>query len=190
MDHAEQQLIGNLAERIRAAQPVAKDPQAAEAVQRLIGTQPDALYVLTQAVLLQEQALQQAQAQIAELDGQLAQQQAPGNQQGGGFLANLFGKPSQPGNAPAPAGFAGAPGQFGGFGGGAPEQSGGRGRGAGGFLATAASAAVGVAGGQMLFQGLSNAFGGHNSHTTSADSHAGDGGHESSGFDGFDNDSW
>ncbi|WP_069166062.1 DUF2076 family protein [Nocardia altamirensis] len=60
MDHAEQQLIGNLAERIRAAQPVAEDPQATAAVQRLIGSQPDALYVLTQAVLLQEQALHQA----------------------------------------------------------------------------------------------------------------------------------
>ncbi|WP_051180152.1 DUF2076 domain-containing protein [Nocardia concava] len=194
MDHTEQQLIGNLAERIRAAQPVTKDPQAAEAVQRLIASQPDALYVLAQAVILQEQALQQAQAQLAELNGRLAQQQAPADRPGGGFLANLFGKPSQqgPGNAAVPAGaaggFGGAPGQAGGFGGAAPEQSGRRGP--GGFLATAGSAAVGVAGGALLFQGISNAFSGHNTHTASADAHGTNDTHEQSGFGGFDDDSW
>ncbi|GAB0104147.1 hypothetical protein JMUB6875_31210 [Nocardia sp. JMUB6875] len=195
MDHTEQQLIGNLAERIRAAQPVAKDPQAAEAVQRLIASQPDALYVLAQAVILQEQALQQAQAQLAELNGQLAQQHAPADRPGGGFLANLFGKSAQhgPGNGAAPAGaaagFGGAPGQAGGFGGAAPEQSGRRGLG-GGFLATAGSAAVGVAGGALLFQGISNAFGGHNNHTASTDAHGTNDTHEQSGFGGFDDDSW
>ena len=86
MTEQEQQLISGLAERIRNAPPPQVDRDADELIRRTIGARPDSLYILTQTVLIQEMALNQAKAQLE----QLRQQGAP--QQQGSFL--------QPGSYP------------------------------------------------------------------------------------------
>ena len=176
MENQDRELILGLANRLRQAQPVQKDPQAAEVIAHHVGAQPDALYLLVQAVLVQEDALRTAQARIAELQAAPpaaapafgaapapafgaappAAYAAPPAQQQGGFMSRMFG---QNRDQAAPAG--------------APQGGSG-----GGFLKTAAAAAAGVAGGALLFQGLSGAFGGHEA---SAGEHHGDAGH--SGWD-------
>ncbi|WP_267257176.1 DUF2076 domain-containing protein [Coxiella endosymbiont of Ornithodoros maritimus] len=54
MNQNDQQLITQLPERLKKAQPMAKDSEAAELITQVIGSQPDVVYLLTQAVLLQE----------------------------------------------------------------------------------------------------------------------------------------
>ncbi|WP_206796017.1 DUF2076 family protein [Amycolatopsis sp. MtRt-6] len=193
MENQDRELILGLANRLRQAQPVQKDPQAAELIAHHVGSQPDALYLLVQAVLVQEDALRTAQARIAEL------QAAPPAPAFGAAPAPAFGAAPAPafGAAPAPA-FGAAPA-------GAPQpaqQEGGgfmsrmfgqnrdqvapgaapQGGSGGGLLKTAAAAAAGVAGGALLFQGLSGAFGGHEA---SAGEHHG-GGHGDGGQGGWD----
>ena len=169
MENQDRELILGLANRLRQAQPVQKDPQAAQLITQYVGGQPDALYLLVQAVLVQEDALRTAQARIAELQAAPsvpapapafgaapapafgaapAAAPQPVQPQGGGFMSRMFGQNrDQAAPVAAPQGGSG-----------------------GGFLKTAAAAAAGVAGGVLLFQGLSGAFGGHEGH------HA-DGGH-------------
>lgn len=166
MDAADARLITDLAERISAAGPATKDPDAERLILEQIGRQPDSLYVLVQAVLLQEQALRVSQERIAELEREVAARAEPTPRRG--FLDSLFGGPEpeapavrqapapphaqqaapapgypQPG--PAPQGPAlGAPGATGG----------------GSFLRTAAAGALGVAGGVLLASSISNLFAG------------------------------
>src|SRR5438270_13755808 len=78
MTEQERQYIAGLADRIRTAPAPQIDRDADDLIRRTIGARPDALYILTQTVLLQEMALNQAKAQIEDL-----KQQAP---QQGGFL--------------------------------------------------------------------------------------------------------
>src|SRR5207248_691792 len=120
----------DLANRLRRGSPVAKDSQAAVLIAQHIGPQPDALYLLVQAVLMQEDALRTAQARITELEtAAAAPAPAPAQAQGGGFMSGMFGRSRDAAPAEAPPGRSG-----------------------GGFLKTAAAAAAGVAGGALLFQ--------------------------------------
>ncbi|TGD88410.1 DUF2076 domain-containing protein [Mycolicibacterium sp. CH28] len=154
MELTEQQLIMGLAGRIREAQPIVTDPEAADLIQRQIATQPDALYLLSQAVLVQEDALNAAQARIAELTQQLKQrEEPPASAPSGGFMSNLFGRGKAAPQPDAPsfgraAVAAGSP---------LTQRQPTAG---GGFLKTAAAAAAGVAGGALVMQGLSSAFDG------------------------------
>ncbi len=165
MDAADARLITDLADRIRAAGPPAKDPDAERLIFEQIGRIPDSLYVLVQAVLLQEQALRDSQDRIAELEHELESRAEPAPRRG--FLDSLFGggEPETP--APsrgaayaqqAPPGAA-APAQphpvASGPVLGAPAASGG-----GSFLRTAAAGALGVAGGVLLASSISNLFAG------------------------------
>src|SRR5580658_7375123 len=84
MTEQEQQLISGLGERIKNSPAPQIDRDAYDLILHTIGTRPDALYVLTQTVLLQEMALNHAKAQIDELQRQ--PQQAgflPGSNPGG-----------------------------------------------------------------------------------------------------------
>ena len=155
MENQDRELILGLANRLRQAQPVAKDPQAAQLIAQHVGAQPDAVYLLVQAVLVQEDALRTAQARIAELQASPPAAAAPAyapaapHPKGGGFMSRVFGQnrdQAVPAEAP-------------------------QGRSGGGFLKTAAAAEAGVAGGALLFQGLNGACGGH-------EAHHGEGGHE------------
>jgi hypothetical protein len=155
MDHQDRQAIEQLFGKIAQveSQSTSPDAQAAEFIRSQTARQPNAPYYMAQTIVVQEQALNAAQARIAELEHQLSSRPAGG----GGFLSSLFGG-GQPQHRPQPyqpQHTQGMPPHMApGMGGMAP------GRGGGGFLAGAAQTAMGVAGGVVLGNMLAGAFGG------------------------------
>lgn len=165
MTPEERQLLTGLADRIKNAPAQQKDDEAAALIRDLVQVRPDTSYILAQTALMQDFALRSAQAQIADLQRQLADaRQAPASG-GGSFLGGLFGGASSsvpaagnPGNpwvrpqtaytqpAYAQPVYAAPVLQ--------PSQT-------SGFLQSAAQTAVGVAGGMLLFQGMESLFSGH-----------------------------
>jgi hypothetical protein len=154
MTEQEQQLIAGLAERIRNAPAPQIDRDADDLIRRTIGSRTDALYILTQTVLIQEMALNQTKAQMEDLKQQLASQQAP---QQGGFLrqpqpggwgeesrvqqpsggyqnSSYYQQPPPPPPPPSGGGFSG-------------------------FLHNAATTAAGVIAGEIAFDSLASLFG-------------------------------
>src|SRR6201984_2264106 len=102
MTPEEQNLIENLFDRLRQADVNPKDFEAEQLIRAKTAALPSAPYLLTQAVIVQEHALTNAQARIAELENHLAaaSQNAPAGG-GGSFLSGvsrLFGgnKPATP----------------------------------------------------------------------------------------------
>ena len=181
MTPQERDLITTLLDRLKSTAGQPKDPEADALIRQAMAQMPDAPYYLVQTVLIQDLSLHQAEARLADLEKQLgdanAAQSAPTS-----FLGSLFGRgqPAQPSGsvpsagpwsrgpnvapppqgapqyaqpgyaqpAPAQPGYApGGGGMFGGAGGG------------GGFLQSAAATAAGIAGGALLFQGISSMFG-------------------------------
>ena len=149
----------------------AKDAEAASFIQEQLRRQPDAPYGLTQAVIVLEAGLNQAQQKIEALQRQLDQARAgSGAGSSGGFLggASPWGNSSVPRSGPAPQPqpqpvyspqpvyaqpspwppAAASPW--------AQPQSGGS-----SFLRNAATIGVGVAGGELIAEGLSSMFGHH-----------------------------
>ena len=176
----ERDLITTLLARLKGAAGQPKDPEADALIRQAMVEQPDAPYSLVQTVLIQDLSLHQAQNRIAELEKQVTDAQAA-PRPATSFLGNFFGtsQPASPaagsvpsagpwvrgpqvapaappqqqayaqpqqGNAPAGGGLMGG-GMMGGMGGG------------GGFLRSAAATAAGIAGGALLFQGISSLFG-------------------------------
>jgi hypothetical protein len=148
MTEQEQQLITGLAERIRNAPAPQIDRDADDLIRRTIGSRPDALYILTQTVLLQEMALNQAKEQIE----QLKQQGAPAAQPQGGFLhgqpssyaSSSYQQSSYPSRGYAEPDPPPPPPSGGGF---------------SGFLHNVAQTAAGVIAGEVAFDALSSIFG-------------------------------
>ncbi len=154
MDHQDRQAIEHLFGKLAQVegQSAPPDAQAAEFIRSQTARQPNAPYYMAQTIVVQEQALNAAQARIADLEHQLSSRPASG----GGFLSSLFGG----GQArPQPQPMHGMPSHMapgmGGMMGGTAQQ-----RGGSGFLAGAAQTAMGVAGGMMLGNMLAGAFGG------------------------------
>ncbi len=141
MTPQERDLILEVAQRLRGTRLTEKDPEAERLIRAEIGSQPDALYLLTQAVIVQEQGLRAAQERIRELEAARGQGGAPGR---GSFLGGLTGG-AQAAAPPPPAAMPAAPA--------GPS-------GVGSFLRTAAAAAAGVVGGQLIFDGMRHLFGG------------------------------
>ena len=134
-----------------------KDPEADSMIAATLRESPDAAYVLVQHAILSDQALQAAQSQIAALQAQAgpARSFLGGGGQGGGQSAWApQPQPSQPPPYAPPS----APPEGLGYPGPGPFSSGG---GLGSFLRNAGTTAAGVAGGALLFEGLSGLFGGH-----------------------------
>src|SRR5262249_39053368 len=102
MTPQEKNLIDSVFDRLAQAPAGQRDADAAAHIRDRAAAQPDALYGLVQAVLLQELALNQASARIAELERQLAQS---GAASGSGFLGGSGpwgqSRPAQP-QQPAP----------------------------------------------------------------------------------------
>ena len=63
----EEQLLNSLAERVNQTQLQEKDPDAEALLNRELGGNQDALYILAQSVLVQNIALEQAKAQVTQL---------------------------------------------------------------------------------------------------------------------------
>lgn len=144
-----EQLFGKLAAVERQSPP--RDAQAEAFIRQKITAQPGAPYYLAQTVVMQEQALQAAQARIEELEAQAS----AASRQSGGLFGGWFGgnepATTPPSNAVPGVGRSGysTPGQ-------AMQQPQ---RGGGGFLAGAAQAAMGVAGGVLLANAVGGIFG-------------------------------
>lgn len=170
MTPEERQLLTGLADRIRNAPAQQKDEEAASLIRDLVQTRPDTPYILAQTTLMQDFALRTAQAQIADLQRQLAEARQTAPASGGSFLGGLFGggspsvpaaggappanpwvRPAQPQQTYAQTAYAqpayAAPVLQ-------PSQT-------SGFLQNAAQTAVGVAGGMLLFEGMESLFSGH-----------------------------
>jgi hypothetical protein len=183
----ERQLITALFDRMRGFNLPEKDGEAEALINESIGSLRDAPYMLVQSVLVQEQALQQAEARIRDLEEEVqalegaAQQRSSGS---GSFLGGLFGgRPatdSEPARGPTSVPAVGAratPPVYGGSPAwGASRQPGQPGvppaaqtapAGGGGFLQSAMATAAGVAGGMLVAGAISNMLGGHSAHAGS-----------------------
>ncbi len=141
----ERTLLSTFLRDLAATRGVAKDPEADAMVRQAMAMNPDAAYLLVQHAIVADQSLHAAQARIAQLE----QQAAPVAPAASGFLPSNAGPWGgyQPAYAPPPP--QDRPGVFSGGGG------------LSSFLRSAGTTAAGVAGGEMLFSGLSDMFGGH-----------------------------
>jgi hypothetical protein len=182
MDQTEQQYIDRVFDKLRSAESQSgpRDAEAERYIQQLVSRQPSLAYYMTQAVIVQEEALKGAQQRIDDMERELDERPAQGSSGGGGsFLGGLFGGGSNAPAAPARSGSA-----WGGGGGSVPRSGGvgsarngqmeqsplaqygqqqpnGQPQRGGGFLAGAMQTAAGVAGGVLLGNMLGNMFGGN-----------------------------
>jgi len=171
MTPQERRLVEDLFERLATLERNPRDPEAEEVIQAGLRRAPNATYALVQAVLLQEEALRQANERIRELQ----QADEPQPQGGSGFLDSMreavFGGGSPRTSVPpagagrpmgVPPGFqrAGEPNAGPGGAPYPPQAEPARGGFGGSFLGTAAAAAAGVIGGSLLMNSLKGAFGG------------------------------
>jgi len=106
----EEQLLSSLAQKINQTQLQEKDPEAEDFLRRELGSNPDALYILAQTVLVQNIALDQAKSQVAQLQQQLqqAQQARPQPAHTTSFLGRLLGEKDEPAPPPQQQGSWGA----------------------------------------------------------------------------------
>jgi hypothetical protein len=174
MNDQERQVIADIFRRLEQVANQPRDPEAERFIAERLRQQPYAPYAMAQTVYVQEQALGNLQAENEQLRAEL--EQARRQPQQGGFLSSIFGGGSRHGaptyrHPPGQTSPWGAPqpqhmhqphgGPQGGMMGGAPGPWGGMAqRGGGGFLQGALSTAAGVAGGMMIANALSHAFGG------------------------------
>jgi hypothetical protein len=144
----DQQAINGLFDRIEdvARKSPPRDHDAEVLIQQRLREYPPAPYYMAQTILVQEQALRQAQERIEQLEAS----QRPS----GSFLGGLFGGDDEPRRQPnrgrGPWGQRQA------------EQG-------GGFLAGAAQTAMGVAGGMLLGSAIAGMLGGAHAQEYSAD---------------------
>src|SRR6266567_1850346 len=85
----EQQLLTQLTQRINQTPLQEKDPDAENLLGHELGSNPDAVYMLAQTVLVQNIALEQAKAQVTQLQQQLQQARQPAHATS--FLGRLLG---------------------------------------------------------------------------------------------------
>lgn len=166
MTPQERDLLTNLVSRLRQSPAQQLDAEADRMINDLVRERPDTPYTLAQTVLIQDYALNQAQARIADLEDQVKGQQP---QESGGFLSAIFGSSKSPQQsqpqpqyqqtyqAPPPSYSQPAAGPWGS----AAPQVFAQGSGQPSFLRSAATTAAGIAGGALLFQGIQSLFGGH-----------------------------
>ncbi|HSI00092.1 MAG TPA: DUF2076 domain-containing protein, partial [Reyranella sp.] len=69
MQQQERDLIADLFNRLQQFESQPRDPEADRLIAGYVARQPAAPYLLTQTVLVQEEALKQARTRIAELEG-------------------------------------------------------------------------------------------------------------------------
>ena len=184
MTPQETKLLQDFLSQLVAAGNVPKDRDADAMIQRAGRDQADALYLLVQRALIQQQALEVAQSRITELEraANAAASAGPPTSFLGGDTwgrsnrspvgdsdrslaregAALRGSATAGAGAGAPRALTAGVAPAGGAAlGAAPSRWAGGGSGAGGFLGQAAAVAAGVAGGAFLFQGIGSLLGQH-----------------------------
>ena len=151
----ERNMLTDLANKFAQTPAPPKDSEAEEFIRTKIGARPDALYMMTQTVLIQNLALQQAQRQIEELrsgSGQLSSGAGSFLGQSQGPQAG-YSQTRQQQYAPPPPQYANpSPG--------APSPNPINTSGAPSFLRGAAQTAAGVAAGALAFEGIQHLFSG------------------------------
>lgn len=104
MTPQEAQLLNSLIDRLNQTPLQEKDPEAEALLNQRLAGNPDALYMLAQTVLVQNIALDQAKAQVSQLQQQAQQRPQPAHSTS--FLGRLLGErdeqPAPPQQAPAP----------------------------------------------------------------------------------------
>lgn len=180
MTQQETDALRNFLAQLTQVKSVTRDAQANAMIQEATAQQPDASYLLVQRTMLQDQALQAARTQIAQLQTQLqaardSSRPGAGDNAGTGFLdsgSNWGNSASEAPRNPVTSPARVPPQRFEAPGGvaspgpvpyGEPARPGFFGAGAGGFLGSMAATAAGVAGGAFLFQGIENMMGHHGS---------------------------
>jgi len=175
MTPEERSLIEDLFDRMRSYGSPEKDREAEYLIKERIRAMPDAAYMLTQSVLVQEQALQAANERVAELEDRVRElqesQEGPPPRRGGSFLGGGFSnrerapeaRPSsvpQVGARATPSAYerpsvwgAGAPPP-------PPPPQAPQAGGGGGFMRSAIATAAGVAGGVLVADSIRNMMGG------------------------------
>lgn len=153
MDRNDRQAIENLFDKLASVerQGPPPDPEAERFIREQVARQPSAAYYMAQTIVVQEQALVQAQARMEELEREAAR-----GSSGGGLLSGLFGggeRPSRSSHEMPRVPRRGGPSAYPPMGGGYAPQG-------GGFLAGAAQTAMGVAGGVLLGNAIGGMFAG------------------------------
>lgn len=148
MTPQERQQVTELLDRLSTLEGNRREPEAEALIAEGARRAPNALYALVQTVLVQDEALREADARIRDLEGGAG---APA--QGGGFLDNMRDTIlGRRGSVPSVGGGRDAPWQ-----GRAPEPQ----ASGGSFLGTAAASAAGVIGGALLLNSFRGLFGGN-----------------------------
>ncbi len=197
MNPQERDIISGVFDRLKKGADAPREPEAEKFIADQIAAQPYAPYIMTQSLYVQEQAINNMQTRIKELELQLqaAHELHPPEASAvkGGFFSSIFGGSSAPQAAPAPQqgspwGRAPAPQQpqYAQ----PPQQSGpwaapqAAAPGGGGFMASALTTAAGVAGGVLAANALSSMFSGH--HGQQSSSFMGDTNQSNAGYnDGY-----
>lgn len=151
MTSEELKLLNGLLSQLKHIKGIQKDSEAENLIHKAAAEQPDALYLLVQKTLLQEQALEAARNRINDLQRQIGENSTSA----GGFLGqNPWSQTPTPTRQ--------NPATQSGWQGGNPmaplQQTGGMSS----FLGSAAATAAGIAGGAFLFQGIESLMGHHN----------------------------
>lgn len=147
MTNEEKRLLSEFLNQLSNIRGVTRHPEADSLIRKAASAQPDALYLLVQKALLQDQALSAAKAQISRLQQQLdrANSQPIGASQAGFLNSDPWASPrAQHSSAPASV----APREV------SAAMPAGAASPWGGFLGAAATTAAGVAGGAFLFHGI------------------------------------
>ena len=89
MTPQERQLVAELFDRLATLEGEKRDPDAERAIEEGLSQAPHAPYALVQTVLVQDEALKQADAHIQELESMLSGEAGAAGQQPKGFLDNM-----------------------------------------------------------------------------------------------------
>jgi hypothetical protein len=167
MNDQEREVVADIFRRLEEVANQPRDPEAERFIAEKLRQQPYAPYAMAQAIFVQEQALANLQTENEQLRAEL---EHLSRRPQGGLLSGIFGRgprPPEPAYNTPPVRHAspwgethphpvqshgmrpGEPGPWGMM----------QARGGGGFLQTALSTAAGVAGGMMIANALSHAFG-------------------------------